>query len=329
MTKSEQSKSGEEVLSWGIIGCGDVVKRKSGPALLKAERSEIEAVMRRDLSKAEDYAAEHGIPRATADPEELFEEPAIDVIYVATPPSSHRDYVIAGAKAGKDLVVEKPMCLNSAEAEEMVEICEEEKAELFVAYYRRFYPQVKKIKELIEAGKIGEPVQGHVYISFAPPKDAGWREELEISGGGWFVDVASHRLDLLAFLLGPVEQATGVITSFESGNELEDTVTLSLKFDYGTQASVQGDFYTRRSADKLYIHGTEGTVYTDDLSQPQVFLKSEESQESFQFESLPATHSGLVEHVEKVLLNGERNKSSGSDGLITEEILDEVLRSWY
>ncbi|MEF8836479.1 MAG: Gfo/Idh/MocA family oxidoreductase [Candidatus Bipolaricaulota bacterium] len=210
----------------------------------------------------------------------------------------------------------------------MVEACDAEGVELFVAHYRRFYPQVEKIRELLEEGKAGKPVQAYVHISFTPPADVEWREELEISGGGWFVDVASHRLDLLAFLLGPIEQANGVVTFFESDNELEDTVTLSLKFDSGAQASVQGDFYTHRPSDELYLHGTEGTIYTDDLSEPKVLLSGKE-QEEYEVGSLGATHSGLVEHVEEVLLDGASNRSSGADGLITEEVLDNTIRVNY
>lgn len=324
--KSNESKEG--ALAWGIIGCGDVVKRKSGPALLQAERSTIKAVMRRNLSRAQKYASEHKIPVATDDAQEVIEDPEIDVLYVATPPNSHKKYILAGAKAGKDVVVEKPMAMDANEARQMIEACDTEGVELFVAYYRRFYPQVQKVREIIKSDKIGEPVQGYVHISFAPPEDPGWREELEISGGGWFVDVASHRLDLLAFLLGSVERARGVVTSFESGNDLEDTVTLSLKFDSGAQASVQGDFYSNHQADELYLHGTGGTVYTDDLTEPKVFL-DRKGQEKYELESLPATHSGLVEHVEDVLLGGVSNRSSGKDGLITEEVLDETVRSRY
>lgn len=329
MSKQNASKTDRKKLTWGIIGCGDVVKRKSGPALLRARRSRVEAVMRRDLPEAESYAAEHKIPIATDDSSKVIQNPRIDAIYVATPPSSHKDYTIASAEAGKDVVVEKPVGLNSKEAREMVKVCREEGVELFVAYYRRFYPQMKKIKELIDSGAIGQPVQSYVYISFDPPEESGWREKLEVSGGGWFVDVASHRLDLLAFLLGSVDQARGVISSFDSGNRLEDAVTLSLKFDSGAQAGVQGDFFTERSADELYVHGTEGTVFTTDLSQNRVNLKNKGGEREFNFEELPATHYGLFEHVEKVLLDGENNTSSGTDALITEKVLDKTVRSYY
>lgn len=134
--------------------------------------------MRRDLAKAESYAAEHDIPVATNNASKVIQHPEIDLMYVATPPSNHKDYTIASAEAGKDVVVEKPIGLNSKEARKMVKVCREEGVELFVAYYRRFYPQVRKIKELIDLGAIGQPVQSYVYISFDTPEEAGWREKV-------------------------------------------------------------------------------------------------------------------------------------------------------
>ena len=318
-----------EVLSWGIIGCGDVVKRKSGPALLDSERSRVRAVMRRNLTKARDYASKKGIPVATDNADVLLDDPEVDLIYVATPPSSHRKFTMAAAESGKDVLVEKPMALNHDSARDMVEVSGESGVELFVAYYRRFYPHVKKMKEIIHDGLIGEPVQSYFYLSFVPPEDSGWREEIEISGGGWFVDVASHRIDLLTHIFGSASQVKGVVSSFELGNDLEDTVTGSIKFDSGFQAGIQTDFFSGGSADEFYVHGTEGSIYAKDLGDFQITLKQGEEVERFEFEEFSAPHSGLIEHVEDVLLEGARNEAAGFEVLETEEVLDQLIRDSY
>lgn len=325
----EKDDEKKEVLSWGIIGCGDVVKRKSGPALLDSEGSRVKAVMRRSLSKAREYASKNDIPVATDKADVLLDDPEIDLIYVATPPSSHRKYTIAAAEAGMDVLVEKPMALNQDSARDMVEVCDESGVELFVAYYRRFYPHVKKMRDMIRDGLIGEPVQSYVYLSFAPPEDSGWREEIKISGGGWFVDVASHRVDLLTHLFGSVSQAKAVVSSFESGNALEDTVTGSIKFDTGIQTGIQADFYSGGSADEFYVHGTEGSIYTEDLSDFQVTLEKGGEVEEYEFSEFSAPHYGLIEHVEDVLLDEARNEAAGSEVLETEKVLDQLIRDSY
>jgi len=105
---------------WGIIGCGDVTEVKSGPGFQQATGSALVAVMRRDLSKAQDYARRHGVPRAYNSADALISDPEVDAVYIATPPSSHCELTLAVAAAGKPCLVEKPMARNHAECERMV-----------------------------------------------------------------------------------------------------------------------------------------------------------------------------------------------------------------
>ena len=107
-------------INWGIIGCGDVTELKSGPAFNKVKNSELVAVMRRDAAKAKDYALRHHVPKWYSDANELINDPAVNAIYIATPPSSHEAYTIAALQAGKPVYVEKPMTVNAASATNMM-----------------------------------------------------------------------------------------------------------------------------------------------------------------------------------------------------------------
>ncbi len=109
------------VVRWGMIGCGDVAEKKSGPAFQKAEGSSLVAVASRSPERARAYAARHGVPRAFDDPFELIASRDVDAIYVATPPSSHLAYALAAARAGKAAYVEKPMALDTSECDAMVD----------------------------------------------------------------------------------------------------------------------------------------------------------------------------------------------------------------
>ena len=128
-------------IRWGIIGCGDVTEVKSGPAFAKADGSALVAVMRRTAELAEDYARRHGVPRWYADAEALVRDPEVDAVYVATPPSSHREYVLLAARHDKPVYVEKPMAMNHRECLDMVAACRDAGVPLFVAYYRRALPR--------------------------------------------------------------------------------------------------------------------------------------------------------------------------------------------
>jgi predicted dehydrogenase len=146
-----------KTIRWGIIGCGDVTEVKSGPGFQKANGSALVAVMRRDAARAEDYAKRHTVPQWYADADALIADPAVDAIYVATPPSSHQDYVLKAAWAGKPVLVEKPMALTAAECETMISACRQAGVPLRVAYYRRKLPRFEKMRSLIQSGDIGEP----------------------------------------------------------------------------------------------------------------------------------------------------------------------------
>ena len=143
-------------INWGIIGCGDVTEIKSGPAFNKVKNSSLVAVMRRDAEKAKDYARRHQVPKWYTDARRLIDDPDVNAIYVATPPSSHEEYTIAALEAGKPVYVEKPMALNWTAAKNMMKAAQEKNSKLVVAHYRRGQPFFQKIKQLLEEKVIGD-----------------------------------------------------------------------------------------------------------------------------------------------------------------------------
>jgi predicted dehydrogenase len=145
-------------IRWGIIGCGAVTEVKSGPAFNKVPDSFLLAVMRRDAAKAEDYARRHDVPHWYSDADQIINNPKINAVYVATPPSSHEDYVIKIIDSGKHVYVEKPMSLDYASAKRMADYAAEKNVKLCVAHYRRQQPVFLKIKELLASGVIGQPL---------------------------------------------------------------------------------------------------------------------------------------------------------------------------
>ncbi|WP_224732702.1 Gfo/Idh/MocA family protein [Francisella sp. SYW-9] len=97
---------------WGIIGCGKVTEVKSGPAFYKVKGSKLVAVMRRDVELAKNYAKRHNVPKYYDNADDLINDIDVNAVYIATPPSSHKEYTIKAAKAGKAVYVEKPMAIN-------------------------------------------------------------------------------------------------------------------------------------------------------------------------------------------------------------------------
>ena len=317
-------------LGWGVVGCGDVVEHKSGPAIGHAPRSDMVLVMRRDGAAARDFARRHGVARWTGAAQQVIDDDAVDIVYVATPPSSHLEYVLAAAAAGKHVLVEKPMAMNAAEGREMVAACAAAGVELFVAYYRRFWPHILRLRALLAEGVIGRPLLGVVDVSWddvAGRRRAGtraWRDDPAIGGGGGFVDICSHRIDLLVWLLGPVAAAHGVATRFDRDLEVEQIAAAVMRMESGALCSVIGDFHSARDVDRFFIGGERGRVTADPLDGHALTLETVNGTEELRFSRLAAPHLGLVRHIEAVLLDGAVNQIPGTDGVVTETVLDTV-----
>jgi len=182
-------------INWGIIGCGDVTEKKSGPAFNKVPDSKLVAVMRRDAVKAKDYAQRHHIAKWYSDADKMMAEADINAVYIATPPSSHLDYAISALSKGFNVYVEKPVTRNSAEAEQMAEAVKQSGQKLTVAHYRRAVPMFLHIKELLDSNIIGDirTVQIRMWQARKPKLVAdvatNWRVQPDVSGGGYFHDL--------------------------------------------------------------------------------------------------------------------------------------------
>jgi len=313
-------------LVWGIIGCGSVVVKKSGPSILQAENHRIVGVMRREPAKARPFAQAHSIGLCTANATEILHHPEVDIVYIATPPSSHKEYVLAAAAAGKHILVEKPMGLSAADDREMIEACKKAGVELFVSYYRRFHPHVLKMRELLREGIIGKPILAQV--DFAQPVlegyDWGWRIDPATSGGGLFVDVVSHRIDLLNNFLGEPILSRGRVSNPAHGQEV---ASLVVAYSSGAAASILGDFTANRKQDYFAIHGTSGSLIAQNLDGHAFELHTPGRSQSFTFEPSPAPHLGLVQHIGLVLSGEIPNATSGWHAHQTDRILDDGYRA--
>lgn len=322
-----------KTIGWGIIGCGNVTEKKSGPGFQKARNSRLVAVMRRDAERARDYATRHGVPRWYGDAQALVDDAEVDAVYVATPPSSHREYTVMAARAGKPVYVEKPMALDLAECEEMIAACREARVPLFVAYYRRTLEKFLKVKELVAEGAIGEPRL--VRITFTQPPtpeevsgDLPWRVRPEISGGGRFVDLGSHMLDFLDDLLGPITEVKGSAGNQAGLFEAEDTVTASFAFDSGVRGVGSWCFVGPEWRDLTEIVGEKGTLaYSTFDAEPVTLVDGAETRQ-FAIPFPPHVQQPLIQTVVDAL-NGEGEcPSTGESGARTTRVIDAVLEEY-
>ena len=319
-------------VNWGIIGCGNVTEKKSGPAFNKIEGSKLVAVMRRDISKAEDYARRHDVPKFYSDASLLINDPEINAVYIATPPDTHAKYAIDAMKAGKAVYVEKPMARTIAECEEMIRVSEETGQPLFVAYYRRRLPCFLKIKELIDNKVIGDVKDLHVQLhnplrpeEINPEKEPGWRVFPEISGGGHFHDLASHQFDYLEYLLGPIKEAKGISINQTGHYPADDMVTATFLFESGVAGTGSWCFTVPENLkdDSTVIIGSEGKITFSFFENQDIFVKkSDGSHQHYNIPHPENIQQPLIQTIVDQLLGKGESPSTGRTGIRSTMIME-------
>jgi predicted dehydrogenase len=321
-------------INWGIIGCGNVTELKSGPAFNKVENSSLVAVMRRDAAKAEDYALRHHVAKWYTDADQLINDPEVNAVYVATPPNTHAEYAIRVMRAGKPVYVEKPMAMNEAECREMIKVSKETGQPLFVAYYRRALPYFVKIKELIDTKIIGDVRLVNLKLhnplkpeELHPEQQFGWRVDPKISGGGHFHDLASHQIDYLLYLLGPVKQVKGISIN-QAGYYAADDATIALmEFESGALFTGSWCFSVpeNQKTDQIEIIGSKGKLTFSTFGSPIIIIEKENGEK----EVLEIPYPQHVQHpnitlIVQTLQGLGQSPSTGETGIEATLLMDQI-----
>lgn len=319
-------------IRWGIIGVGNVTELKSGPAFQKIEGSELVAVMRRNGDMAKDYAERHGVPRWYDDGQALIADPEVDAVYIATPPDSHCDYTLMCAQAGKPVYVEKPMARNYDECLRMIESCAKQDVKLWVAYYRRALPRFLKVKEWIDSGTIGE-IRSVRTIQYGRREqfDAAnlpWRVLPEIAGGGFFVDVGSHTLDLLDYFFGAIQSVQGMAVNQLGLYPAEDHVVANYVFESGVVGSGVWCFTAGDEIDENEIVGSSGKIVFSTFENKPIRLITAAGEQSLEISHPENIQHALIQTIVDEI-NGEgKCPSTGVSGARTSWVIDEILRDY-
>jgi len=320
-----------DAVGWGIIGCGNVTEVKSGPGFQKAEGSSLVAVMRRDRAKAEDYARRHGVPRAYDNADQLIADPAVDAVYIATPPSSHCELALRIAAAGKPCLVEKPMAVTHGECVRMNDAYRAAGVPLFAAYYRRALPRFLEARRLLSAGAIGPVTDVHVRISeplATGDAAAGWRFDPAIAGAGLFLDLASHCIDLLDFLLGPIAEAAGLAVNTGGAYPAEDVTAGAFRFASGALGTGTWNFNADRSEDVMTFTGPLGRLTTPVFADGDVLVGWGEREEILPIRNPPHVHQPLIQTIVDELRGRGRCESTGQSGARASWVMDRLLERY-
>jgi len=306
---------------WGLIGCGDISRRRVAPALRDSPLCELVAVSRAKAELAEAFAKEFGARRWCADWHDLLMDYEIDAIYIATPVHLHAEQTIAAAERGKHVLCEKPMALNVAECDGMIDACRSNDVKLGVAYYRHFYPVVRRVKELIDSGELGVPVvvQMNAFEWFDPDPSAarGWLLRKELSGGGPMFDFGCHRIEVLLDLLGDISDVKSTLANAFFDREVEDTATAIFQFERGTCGTLTVTHAAREPQDTLDLFFTNGSIHIPVLNEGTMRVLTKDGERIETHPNHPNIHQPLIEDFARAVLE---NRDPVVNGFIGRQV---------
>ncbi|NOX55325.1 MAG: Gfo/Idh/MocA family oxidoreductase [Planctomycetes bacterium] len=321
----------EGKVRWAIVGIGAIVRKRVGPAILKQPDSTLYAcVTTHPETKQADIAA-LGPERVCRDIDSVLDDPRVDAVYVATPVHLHAPQAIAALRAGKDVVVEKPMALNAAEAAELCRVAKKTGQRLAVAYYRRFWPRFQRVKDMLNQGDFGQVVLVrmalHSWYRPDPNAPGAWRVQPELSGGGVLSDVGSHRLDLLAWWLGLPRRVTAQVATLAHDYPAEDSAAILMTLANGAQFTGSFHWNSKTWTDEIHVVGTEAKISLHPCDGKEIVLTVGRETERIATANPENAHYPLIDDFARAIVEDRSPRFTGIDGAKATQIIDAVYES--
>jgi len=315
---------------FGLIGCGDIAQKRVAPALCDSKNCDLIAVSRAQANLAQLFAQQFSAKRWYADWRELLTDREIDAIYIATPVNLHAEQTIAAAESGKHVLCEKPMALNATECDRMLDACRSNNVRLGIAYYRHFYPVVRRVKEIIQSGEIGTPVVAQVNaFEWFDPEESNprrWLLDRNQSGGGPMFDFGCHRIEVLLDLFGPVTDVNATLSNQFFKREVEDVASAFFRFDNGTNATLAVAHSTREPQDTLDVFGSQGSIHVTVLNEGNLRVISEKGERVESHAPAANIHQPLIEDFARAVLENRQPVVDGEIGRAVAALVDEIYR---
>ena len=314
-------------LRWGLIGCGDIVRKRVASALSSGPRSELRALSRARAELAHEFARAYDA-RVFSDWRDMLRSDEIDAVYIATPVYLHCEQAVEAALNGKHVLCEKPMALDVSECDRMITACAGARVKLGVAYYRHLYPLVHRIRSLVMEGIIGKPVLACVeaYERFNPQpgSDRYWLLEPEKSGGGPMMDFGCHRIEILLDVLGPIDGVSSMHKNSFFDRRVEDTTVASFDFASGALATLTCTHAAIEPCDSFDLYCTNGSIHVETLNKGSLKLVTQSGVVEEIHAPAPNLHQPIIDDFVDSVLNDRPPAVDGSKGRAVSEILDRI-----
>jgi predicted dehydrogenase len=328
-------------LNFGIIGCGRIAY-KHAEAIKKNDKANLLYVCDIIEERAVDYKNKYEAKEYFIDYHEMLERSDLDVVNICTPSGMHAEMGIAAAKAGKHVIVEKPMALSLKDADDLIKACEENGVKLAVCFQNRFNLPVQKLRKALEEGRFGKLTHGSAVVRWFRPQEyydqAAWRGTRAMDGG-CLMNQAIHNIDLLQWMMGPVESVFGYTATNLRKIEAEDIGVAVLKFKNGALGVIEASttIYPENLEESLAIFGEKGTVVLGGIAVNKIetwkFADSQEENEDLKKhqQDVPNVygfgHNALIDDFIQAVLNDRNPYIDGREGRKALEVVLSIYQA--
>ena len=263
-------------IGWGFIGTGRHPDTKIVPAMAAVDGAKLVGAYSRDMGRAEGFSSRHGLLAAYDSVDALLQDSRVDAVFVSSPNSLHAEHTIAAARAGKHVLVEKPMAVSVAEAQEMVDVCRTSGVTLGVAFQLRTHPAHQEVRRLVGDGTLGaipmaqaqwgtRAVRGVVDVPARTGLSAWWDDPELIGHASTMMGTGVHAIDLLHYILRqPVVEVAAISDGQSEEKPLEQAAVLSLRFQGGTIGTMCCGRRMPDSRNDVVVYGTSGRAIASD-----------------------------------------------------------------
>ncbi len=316
-------------LKWGVVGLGRFTEKTFLPSIQHLRKSKVISVCSHNLNRAKSIATNFGIPNFFDNYDEFLKSD-LDAVYIASKNSDHYEQAIKAAQAGKHIFCEKPLALNSKQAEEMVTAAEKNNVLFAVNYVHNFHPLTIKAKELINTLKLGKIVSVQANFNIDFPPDNNFRFVKEKSGGGALRDLGTHTLNLLRYFGGEISDIEGFIDNIVYQSEVEDFASAIVKFQNGGYGYFNVSYNTKKAFNRLEIICHRGSIEIDNLIGRKIIgtklsiIIDGEAKKSFRKGGNKMLFA--LKSVQDSFIKNQKPLVSGYDGLVNMKLMEELER---
>lgn len=323
-------------LRWGVIGAGGIAVNRTIPGILLSPRSSLVALNRTNKDELAKLQKQFDVSHGYLEAEQLVKNPDIDAVYIASPVKFHLEHALMAARAGKHILLEKPLGLHVREVEAIRQACEENHVFFNGALMMRQHELHKRMRDMVAAGQIGQLVSMRLEFCFwYAPQLPAWRLDKRIGGGGVFMDLGPHLVDLVQYVSGrTVQQASAMMDTISFPYEVEDSASVVMKLDGGGHAlmsmhfNIPDDVSTKR----FEVLGTEGILIAEETigQEERGTLRFKRKGEP-SFENIPYTSGNLytkqVEHFIELIQKPQMWSACMDNQVQLQSVLDQVYES--